>query len=243
MTLSVPAIICAARLHGENGVIVRALTREQGLVSGYVSGGRSRTMRPVLVPGNIIAGVWRSRGGEQLSAMSAELLESRAGLIEGPLAAAAIGWTTALTAAALPQDYPYPRLWLGLDGLLRAIAAAPAARGWAATIVRYELLLLAELGFGLDLRSCAVTGETEDLAWVSPKTARAVSKTAAHGYEERLLPLPDFVRTGATADWASVHDGLNLTGHFLARSLLTERRSAVMAARERLVDRLVRAAE
>lgn len=241
--LSAPAIICAARLHGETGVIVRALTSEFGLISGYVSGGRSRTLRPVLVPGNSVAGEWRQRGGDRLASMTVEPLHSRAALIDGPLAAAAIDWLTALTAATLPPEHPYPPLYLALEGVLGAIEAAPAARGWAATIVRYELLLLAELGFGLDLSSCAVTGEVSDLVWVSPKSARAVSRAGGVGYEKQLLTLPPFLTTGAPAAWPDMLGGLRLTGHFVGANLLTERRANVMAARERLVDRLARAAE
>ena len=241
--LSAPAIICAVRLHGETGVIVRALTAEHGLITGYVSGGRSRALRPVLVPGNSVAGGWRQRGGDRLASLTVELLHSRAALIDGPLAAAAIDWLTALTAATLPPEHPYPPLYLALEGVLGAIEAAPAARGWAATIVRYELLLLAELGFGLDLSSCAVTGEVSDLIWVSPKSARAVSRAGGVGYEKQLLALPSFLITGAPAAWPDMLSGLRLTGHFLGANLLTERRANVMAARERLVDRLARAAE
>ena len=222
---------------------MRALTAEHGLVSGYVSGGRSRTMRPVLVPGNSVAGEWRQRGGDRLASLTVEPLHSRAALIDGPLAAAAIDWLTALTAATLPPEHPYPPLYLALEGVLGAIEAAPAARGWAATIVRYELLLLAELGFGLDLSSCAVTGEVSDLIWVSPKSARAVSRAGGVGYEKQLLALPPFLSDGAPATWPDMLNGLHLTGHFLAANLLTERRANVMAARERLVDRLARAAE
>jgi len=242
MHVSAPAIICAARLHSEHGVIVRALTERHGLMGGYVSGGRSRALRPVLVPGNSVAGEWRSRGGDRLAALTVEPLHSRAALIDGPLAAAAIDWLTALTATTLPPEHPYPPLYQALEGVLGAIEAAPAARGWAATIVRYELLLLAQLGFGLDLSSCTVTGATCNLTWVSPKSARAVSAQAAAGLESRLLVLPAFLLTGEAADWPDMLAGLKLTGHFLARSLLTERRATVMAARERLVDRLARAA-
>ena len=162
-------------------MIVRALTAQFGLITGYVSGGRSRALRPVLVPGNSVAGEWRQRGGDRLASLTVEPLHSRAALIDGPLAAAAIDWLTALTAATLPPEHPYPPLYLALEGVLGAIEAAPAARGWAATIVRYELLLLAELGFGLDLTSCAVTGDVSDLIWVSPKSARAVSRAASTG--------------------------------------------------------------
>jgi DNA repair protein RecO (recombination protein O) len=150
MHLETQAIICAVRAHGEHGAIVRALTPGEGIQPGYVRGGKSRRLRPVLVPGNLVEADYRSRTDEQLAHLTVELLHSRAFLLSEPLASAGIEWATALTAAALPEGQPYPRLFEGLDGLLTAIEAAPSARGWAAALVRYELLLLGELGFGLD---------------------------------------------------------------------------------------------
>jgi DNA repair protein RecO (recombination protein O) len=146
-----------------------------------------------------------------------------------------------LTAAALPEGHPYPRIHAALTGVIEAIEAAPAARGWAAALVRYELLLLAELGFGLALDRCVATGAADDLAWVSPKSGAAVSRAAGAGYADRLLPLPAFVREGGAAEWPHILAGLRLTGHFLERDLLTERRAETLAARARLVDRLKRA--
>ena len=150
MHLETQAIICAVRSHGEHGAIVRALTPGEGIQPGYVRGGKSRRLRPVLVPGNLVEADYRSRTEEQLAHLTVELVHSRAFLLSEPLASAGIEWATALTAAALPEGQPYPRLFEGLDGLLTAIEAAPSARGWAAALVRYELLLLGELGFGLD---------------------------------------------------------------------------------------------
>jgi len=150
MHLETRAIICAVRAHGEHGAIVRALTPGEGIQPGYVRGGKSRRLRPVLVPGNLVAADYRARTEEQLAHLSVELIHSRAFLLSEPLASAGIEWATALTAAALPEGQPYPRLFEGLDGLLSAIEAAPSARGWAAALVRFELLLLGELGFGLD---------------------------------------------------------------------------------------------
>jgi DNA repair protein RecO (recombination protein O) len=151
MNLRTEAVIVAVRTHGEHGAIVRALTPGAGVQPGYVRGGRSRRLRPVLVPGNRIAAEYRARTEEQLAHLTAELSHSRAFLLSEPLAAAGIEWATALTTAALPEAQPYPRLYLGLDGLLSAIEAAPSARGWAAALVRYELLVLREVGFGLDV--------------------------------------------------------------------------------------------
>ena len=238
--LTTSAIVCAVRHHGEHGAIARLLTPEHGLVAGYVRG-RSRAMRPVLLPGNGVKADFRARTEEQLASLTVELAHSRAPLLAEPLPAAAIDWSCALTAAALPEEQPYPVLYQALDGVLGAVEAAPAARGWAVALVRYELLLLAELGFGLDLTRCAATGSSSDLAFVSPRSAAAVSRAGAEGYESRLLPLPPFLLDGGAGDWAAILDGLRLTGFFLERSVLTDRRADVLAARERLVVRLNRA--
>ena len=199
MRLLCQAIVCAVRAYGEHGAIVRALTPEDGLRPGFVRGGKSRRLRPVLVPGNLVQAEYRARTEEQLPQLAVELVHSRAPLLAEPLAAAGIDWACALTASALPEAQPYPRLYQALDGLLAAIEAAPSARGWAAALVRYELLLLRELGFGLD--------------------------------EPELGAMPKTVR-----------EGLRLTGDRLARDLLTDRRAEVLAARERLVERLKRMA-
>lgn len=236
------AIVCAVRPHGEHGAIVRALTPADGLLAGYVRGGRSRRFRPVLIPGNIVRGEWRARADDQLPALTVELVETRAPLLAEPLPAAAIDWATALAATILPEGQPYPRVHAALDGVLAAVAAAPAARGWAAALVRYELLLLAELGFGLDLSACIATGASDDLAYVSPRSAAAVSRAAGEPYRHRLLPLPAFLRAGGPGDWPQLFDGLALTGHFLARDLLAGPAAQVLPARERLVERLRRAA-
>ncbi|GGB36711.1 DNA repair protein RecO [Sphingomonas metalli] len=241
MQIVADAVILAVRAHGEHGGVVRALTREHGVQPGYVRGARSRQWRPVLQPGNTIRGSWRGRTAEQLPALTVEPVRSRAALHGEPLAAAAIEWLTALVAAALPEAQPYPRLYDALDGMLSAIEAASAARGWAGGLVRFELVLLAELGFGLDLEACVVTGAVEDLGFVSPRSAAAVSRSAAAGYEHALLPLPDFLTGGGPPDGAALIEGLRLTGHFLARDILTDRLAVALAARERLVDRLKRA--
>lgn len=150
MQIESEAVIVAVRAHGEHGAIVRALTPGDGVQAGYVRGGRSRRLRPVLVPGNRVQGEFRARTDEQLAHLTVDLAHSRAFLLSEPLAAAGIEWASALTAAALPEGQPYPALYAGLEGVLSAIEAAPSARGWSAALVRYELLLLDQLGFGLD---------------------------------------------------------------------------------------------
>ena len=242
MHLTTTAIVCALRQHGEHGVVARLMTVEAGLVPGYVRGGRSRRLRPILVPGNLVAAEFRARSEEQLATLTVELVTSRAPLLGEPLAAAAIEWSCALTATVLSDQHPYPRIHQALDGLLSAIEAAPSVRGWAAALVRYEMLLLAEMGFGLDLSRCAASGTTEDLIWVSPKSGMAVSRAAGEPYADKLLALPTFIVEGGSADWDDIFAGLRLTGHFLERDLLEGRRADVLAARERLEDRLRRAA-
>lgn len=242
MLLRAEALILSVRSHGEHGAVVRALTRDHGVQPGYVRGGRSRRLRPVLQPGNRVIGEWRARTEEQLSGLTVELIDSRAPLFAQPLPAAAIDWLTALTVVALPEAQPYPRLYDAIEAVLAAIEAAPAARGWATALVRYELLVLAELGFGLDLTQCVATGGQDDLAWVSPRRGGAVSRTAAAGHEARLFALPRFLAAGGAADWDDIAAGLRITGHFLERDVLTDRRAEPLAARGRLVDRLARAA-
>lgn len=241
MHLRAEAIILSVRAHGEHGAIVRTLTESDGVQPGYVRGGRSRRLKPVLQPANLILGDWRSRTDEQLAGLTVELIHSRAPLFREPLPAAALDWATAVTAALLPEGQAYPRLHAALDGVLSAVEAAPAARGWAVALVRYELLLLAELGFGLDLEHCAATGANDDLAYVSPKSGTAVSRSGAVGYESKLLPLPRFLIEGGAAEWGDILAGLRITGHFLERDLLIGRSGEVLPARERLVDRLKRA--
>ena len=241
MNIDTPAIVCALRTHAEHGAVVRLMTPDDGLQAAYVRGARGRRMRPVVVPGNQVQARLRSRTEEQLAHAELELVHSRAPLLSEPLPAAAIDWVTALTATALPEAQPYPRLYAALDALLALIEAAPSALGWASLLVRYELLVLAELGFGLDLDRCAVTGSNDDLVAVSPRSGRAVSATEAEPYSGKLLPLPKFAREGGAASWPEIRDGLELSGYFLLRDVLTGRTAGLAEARSRLVERLLRA--
>jgi DNA repair protein RecO (recombination protein O) len=241
LNIETPAIVCALRNHAEHGAVVRLMTPKDGMQAAYVRGARGRRMRPVLVPGNLVQARLRSRTEEQLAHAEVELTRSRAPLLTEPLPAAAIEWVTALTATALPEAQPYERLYDALDALLALIEAAPSALGWAGSLVRYELLLLAELGFGLDLESCAVSGSNDNLVAVSPRSGRAVSAAEAEPYSGRLLPFPPFLRGGGDPSWMEIEQGLRLTGHFLEREILTGRAAALGEARSRLTDRLLRA--
>lgn len=148
MQLRAPAILLAARAHGETAVVARMLTGQFGVVAGYVAGGRGRQLRPVVIPGNLVDLQLSARSDSQLPFARLELLESRGPWLGEPLAAAAIGWACALTATALPERQPYPALFEALSGLLAAICHAPSARGWVGALVGYETLFLRELGYG-----------------------------------------------------------------------------------------------
>ena len=242
MRFATSAIVVALRPHGEHGAIVRLMTPDHGLQAAYVRGARGRRLRPVLVPGNQVEATLSARTETQLPQGTVELVHSRGPLLQEPLPAAAIDWVTALTATALPEAQPYPLIYQALDGLLAAVEAAPSASGWGAALVRYELMLLAELGFGLDLEKCAVNGAKDGLVAVSPRSGRAVSAAEAEPYAGKLLPLPRFITEGGAANWPDIMDGLALTGHFLMRDLITDRAAPVAESRNRLFERLRKAA-
>ena len=148
MRLTAPAILIAARPHGETAIIARLLTEESGVVAAYVAGGRGRQLRPVVIPGNLVQAEIRAKSDSQLPFARLELVQSRGPWLSEPLPAAAIAWATALTASALPERNPYPTLYAALGGLLDAICSADAARQWVEALALYEALLLRELGYG-----------------------------------------------------------------------------------------------
>ena len=148
MSIRTQALVCAARAHGEHGAVVRLMTERQGLVAGYVAGARGRQLRPVLIPGNALDAEILDRGDGRLPSIRIELVTSRGPWLTEPLASAAIAWSAALTAAALPEGHPYPALYRALAALLDAVCHAPSARGWARALAGYEALLLHEAGYG-----------------------------------------------------------------------------------------------
>jgi len=241
VNLSTHAIVCAVLPHGEAGAVVRALTPDHGLLAGYVRGGRSRKLRPVLHIGNRVLAEYRARVDSQLAALMVELTASRAGLAFDALAAAALEWLGALLAEALPEAQPFAAVYARLDALLAAMAVADPGV-WQAALARFELALLADLGLGLDLTHCAATGQTDDLAWVSPRSRTAVSRAAGLPWAARLLPLPAFLLGDAEADAAAVIEALTLTRYFLERDLLDGRAARILPARDRLVHLIERRA-
>lgn len=192
MQLAAPAILIAARTHGETAIITRLLTEEAGVVAAYVAGGRGRQLRPVVIPGNSVAADIRAKSDSQLPFARLELVRSRAPWLAEPLPAAAIGWVTAVTAATLPERHPYPALYSALSALLDAICAAPSARGWASALVAYEVLLLRELGYGAaDSAAPRVADMADALAWLDrlekPIATRLLAHTLADVMGARVL--------------------------------------------------------
>lgn len=258
------------RRHGEHAVILTALTRELGLISGVVPGGASVRRAAMLQPGNRLSLRWRARLDDQLGSFTVEPGRTRAGLMADADALAGLNAVTALIAWALPERDPHPRLVDATEGLLDAMEAgsrggpgsdagagglsAPRATRrysgeeelygpvWAEQYLRWELLLLDELGFGLSLDRCAVSGAREGLTYVSPKTGHAVTAEAAGEWAARLLPLPGIL--GGPDAEGDLVAGFALTGHFLTTRLAEAQVGRPLpAARARLVARLTAGAK
>lgn len=217
------AIVIGLRQHGEAAVIVDLLTRERGRHKGYVHGGRSRRLRPVLQPGNGVRATWTSRREEALGTVTLEPLSLRAAAImETALSLKAANHICALL-RLLPEREPHGLLYAMAEAILTHLAEREAA---AEALVRLELALLQELGFGLDLSRCAVTGAVGDLAYVSPRSGRAVTRTAGDAYRDRILVLPAFLGDGqddAAPSAEALFQGFTLTGHFLTRDVFRPR--------------------
>lgn len=227
-------IVLAVRAHGESGLLAVLLTREHGRHAGLLTharGGRSRTAPQ---PGQLAAARWQARLADHLGRFTLEVeRDFSAAVLDAPLRLAALASAAALVDAALPEREPQPALFDASLALLGALAG-PA---WAEAYVLWELGLLGALGFGLDLSACAVTGGSDDLAFVSPRSGRAVSAAAAAAFRDRLLTLPGFLagRSGGGAE--EVTAGLDLTGHFLDRHVFGQRHRPIPAARTRFVER------
>jgi DNA repair protein RecO (recombination protein O) len=230
--------VLSARRHGESALIVELLTREHGRHAGLVRGGQSPRRRAVLQPGNGVAASWRGRLPQHLGTLDCELIEAHAArVLDDPDRLAGLGAATALLLAALPEREPHGDLYASLGGLLAALDSGPL---WAQSYVAWECDLLAGLGFGLDLGGCAATGGSDDLAYVSPRSGRAVSRTAGMPYHDKLLSLPDFLCREVPASRADIVAGLALTEYFLLNHVLAPHGGKLPEARERLVERMRR---
>lgn len=231
-------IVLAVRPHGETSAIVEILTESQGRHAGLVKGARSRAMRPVLQPGNQVTVGWRARLAEHLGMFQIEADHLGAGgVMEDRAALAGLNAACALAVMALPEREAHPAVHAGFELLLSAFEDEDL---WPALYVRWEAGLLSDLGYGLDLKKCAVTGETEDLSHVSPRTGRAVCREEAAPYAAKLLELPGFMRgSGAIAE-GDIAKGLDLTGYFLERRVLWPVDRQLPEARTRLIAELER---
>jgi len=229
--------VLSARAHGETSAILELFTREQGRTLGLVHGGAGRRMRSVLQPGNKLSAHWRARLSEHLGTYQVELVRPLAGLLmDDPLALLALSAASAVC-GIVPEREAHPSLYDGYEVLLETLQDEHV---WPAIFVRFELGLLQELGFGLDLTRCAATGTRDDLAYVSPKSGSAVSRAAGEPYKERLFRLPGFL-IGTQAGEASpgdVAEGLRLTGHFLERHLFAAHERHLPDARIRLMEKI-----
>jgi DNA repair protein RecO (recombination protein O) len=230
-------IILATRKHGETSAIVEVMTRGHGRHLGLVRGGRSRRMQPMLQPGNRVQLIWRARLDEHLGLFQAEPLESNAAWLLQSAAAVYGLQTLAAHLRLLPERDPHEGLYQALRLVLEHLGEPASA---AELVARFELLILEELGFGLDLTRCAATGKREDLVYVSPKSGCAVSGSAGRPYHDRMLPLPTFLRETSLrrADLAELEDAFRLTGFFLARYVYEPRGMAPPEARTGFVGAL-----
>ena len=229
------AILLSARRHGENAAVLSLLTRDRGRHAGLVRGGQSRKLKGVLQPGNRIAVTWKARLEEHLGTLTVEPVHGYAAhLMADPGRLLAMSSALSLIEMAFAEREPHPNAFDDLDALMVALDGP----GWAETYIRWEVGLLAELGFGLDLSACAATGVTDDLCYVSPKTGRAVSREAGAIYKDKLLALPDFLVTrGATGDATAIGEALRLTRYFLDRHVFSHLDAPLPDARLRLQDR------
>ncbi len=233
--------VLTARRHGESALIVELLTCEHGRHAGLVRGGQSPRRRALLQSGNAVAVTWRGRLPEHLGTVECELIRAHAArFLEHPGRLAALAAAAALVAVALPEREPHGDVYLSFAGLIDRLDSADA---WPRHYIAWERDLLAALGFGLDLSCCTVTGTTDDLAYVSPRTGRAVSRDAGRPYHDKLLTLPDFLYRDTPADAAGIVAGLALTGHFLRYHLLLPQQRELPEARGRLVEQMRRATE
>ncbi len=235
-------IILANRRHGENAVILDVFTPAQGRHAGVVRGGTSRKIAPILQPGAQVDLRWQARLEQHMGSFTVEPVRSRAAIAMGDRQAlAGLNAVNALLLFCLPERQPHPNLYQHSETLLDLLSQQDV---WPLAYLRWEMLLLQVMGFGLDLGQCAVTGGTNDLIYVSPRTGRAVSAQGAGEWADRLLPLPDCLRGVGDAPDDEIMQGLRVTGHFLAHHLAPELGNTPLPeARARFVDRFTRSVE
>ena len=233
-------ILLSVRHHGETSAIIEVFTPTQGRHAGVVRGGVSRKIAPVLQPGAQLDVSWRARLEDHIGSFSVEPVRSRAAdAMNDRMALAGLNAVTALLSFCLPEREPHPPLYARTEGLLDLLGQGDL---WPLAYLRWELALLEEMGHGLDLSSCAVTGATEGLVYVSPRSGRAVSLAGAGDWADRLLPLPDVLRGRGDAGDAEIAQGFVTTGYFLDAHLAQGLGGKPLpAARARFVEAFSRA--
>jgi DNA repair protein RecO (recombination protein O) len=227
------ALLIGVRRHGETSVIAEAMVAGRGRYAGLIRGGRSPKLSATLQPGNTVQLTWRARLEDHLGTFTVELLQARAAGLFADRTRLYLAQTVCDHLHLLPERDPHDRL-LGMA--LSLLDHDPDA----AALARFELALLDDLGFGLDLETCAATGVTEDLTHISPKSGRAVSRAAAEPYKDRLLPLPSFLHARGNASPDDLRAAFRLTGHFLDMHIWHARQVAPPPTREPLIELLTR---
>ena len=228
-------VILSVRKHGETSAIAEILTPEHGRCMGLVRGGRSRLQRPVLQPGNFVQATWRARIEDHLGTFVFEPLKLSAGTIMEDAFRLSGLTTLATLTQTLPEREPHQRLYAAFQIVLDAM---DKDEHWPALLVRWELGLLEELGFGLDLSKCAATGLLNDLAYVSPKTGRAVGQLAGEPYHDKLLELPQFLLGQPVTSMDDILQGFRLTGYFLERHIFEPRGIPMPQSRAWIISEL-----
>lgn len=234
MEWDAPAIILDARPYGEGDAVASVMTEAHGVHRGLARGGTSRTKAAIWQAGNMVQVQWTARLPDQLGTFTGELIHAGAAYaMQEVLPLAMLTSCCAIAEGALPEREPLPRIF---NGLLRLIPRLPLGEASLTDLIRWELAVLSDLGYGLDLAACAVTGRTDDLVYVSPKTGCAVTSEGAGGWAAKLLPLPRFLVGPEPPDVAGWRDGLRLTGHFLARDAFGHQHRPLPQARRMLYD-------
>ena len=234
-------IVLSARKYGENSVILQAFTKDHGRCAGLVRGGTGKKLRGILQPGNLVGLKWQSRIADQLGAFTIEAGQSSGALLfDRPLSLAACSSIVALLEKTLPEKEIHTPLYDATEILLGLLD--DEIELWGPLLVKWELGLLSEMGYGLDLTECAATGTKENLVYISPKSGRAVSREAGLPYSDRLLPLPAFLSSNSLPEneinLIDIEQGLHLSGYFIKKNLIPHYGGESLPARERLVHKI-----
>jgi DNA repair protein RecO (recombination protein O) len=236
MQWDAPAIVLDARAYGESDAVATVMTEAFGLHRGLARGGASRAKAGTWQAGNMVQVQWMARLSENLGSFTGELIHAGAAhAMQEAMPLAMLTSVCALAEGALPEREPLPRIF---DGLLHLIPRLPLGEQMLTEVIQWELVVLSDLGYGLDFSACAITGRTDGLAFVSPRTGRAVTREAAGEWAARLLPLPGFLTGTQPPDLIGWRDGLRLTGHFLARDAFGHQHRPLPQARAMLYDRV-----